>query len=1085
MGVPISNVTRRVVYAASGTGPYAFTFEILANTDIAVYRDDTLLTLTTDYSVTIASNGTGSITLVAAPTGATQIAIVGNRTIQRTTDFVTGGDFFANTINNELDQLTIFAQQNAEGVQRALQAPQTDPTTIDMTLPRATTRANKVLAFDPLGNPVATDQIGSNRGNWAAGTLYFVRDLVKDTSNNNIYQVNTAHTSSGSQPLTTNPQASKYDLIVDAAAAATSATAAAASASAASTSATNASNSATAAGTSATNAASSATAAAGSATAAAASAAAAATALDNFDDRYLGQKSSDPALDNDGNALISGALYFNTVNKVMRAYDGTQWIDAVSAVPAVMKTYTYVAAAGQTVFTGNDVNNSPLSFTAPYVILSVNGVELRPTTDYTVSGGNTITLTSAAALNDEVQIQAFGNYNVANVQADNVNFLQAGTGAVTRSTQSKLREVVSVKDFGAVGDGVTDDTTAIQTAFNHCTNAAPARLYFPTGRYIVTNEINMYRASSPRKDVVVEGDDQLSSVIVAKFSGADKSVFKSVDSAGTSRSSPISFRKLGFALDSSITAAATPCYIDILGMGEGRIEELRFSTCRNTVMRIGSAQNVRMRDIVSFYGGKHFNYKDTEGITFTTTSGGTTITASASIFSADDVGKIISLYPTATENYIKYTITAYTSATQVTVSGTTLAATSVIGRFQPAQCSMTSGSNVLTANASCFTASDVGRVIYIRRARTGSWGDALLRATITGYTSATTVTLSKNADRTIADEFFCVPVIDLYRPDGSGVVAASPNDVKIDTLHVENYAGVGLVAQDTVFHHITNFKIHGEVTVLDTFASLGMMWLDDFAGQLTGEFDGVCPGDARLYACNFNDMSTIDWLATRRQRQETIFKTELFTDQGGYINVSNLNTYTADATSTTGLGIDANFVADSTDPRLVFSGFINMLGDAQKARIHVGRNAWFSPQGQLQPFKNLADSVLGSSNVSWNGTAPSNATNLRYRWEQIANIVHFSMRLEYTVAGTSNSSVTVTIPSDMPAPSDLFGGGGSELAASCITAAMATATSGAVPALTKNYMQANGSGGFQVVCILNSSTINAAFATISGFYWAS
>ncbi len=59
----ISNVPRRVVYAASGVGPYAFTFEILVNTDVAVYKDDALLTLTTDYTVTIAANGTGSITL--------------------------------------------------------------------------------------------------------------------------------------------------------------------------------------------------------------------------------------------------------------------------------------------------------------------------------------------------------------------------------------------------------------------------------------------------------------------------------------------------------------------------------------------------------------------------------------------------------------------------------------------------------------------------------------------------------------------------------------------------------------------------------------------------------------------------------------------------------------------------------------------------------------------------------------------------------------------------------------------------------------------------------------------------------------
>jgi hypothetical protein len=159
MGVPISNVTRRVVYVASGTGPYNFTFEILAATDIAVYRDDTLLTLTTDYSVTINSNGTGYVTLVATPTGATQIAIVGNRTIQRTTDFVTGGDFFANTINDEMDQQTIFAQQNAESIQRALIAPQTDPTSILMTLPRSSQRANKYLGFDSSGNVMVDGSI--------------------------------------------------------------------------------------------------------------------------------------------------------------------------------------------------------------------------------------------------------------------------------------------------------------------------------------------------------------------------------------------------------------------------------------------------------------------------------------------------------------------------------------------------------------------------------------------------------------------------------------------------------------------------------------------------------------------------------------------------------------------------------------------------------------------------------------------------------------------------------------------------------------------------------------------------------------
>jgi hypothetical protein len=50
----ITNVARRVVYTGSaGVGPYSFTFPVLVNTDIAVYKNTTLLTLTTDYTVTI------------------------------------------------------------------------------------------------------------------------------------------------------------------------------------------------------------------------------------------------------------------------------------------------------------------------------------------------------------------------------------------------------------------------------------------------------------------------------------------------------------------------------------------------------------------------------------------------------------------------------------------------------------------------------------------------------------------------------------------------------------------------------------------------------------------------------------------------------------------------------------------------------------------------------------------------------------------------------------------------------------------------------------------------------------------------
>jgi hypothetical protein len=100
--------------------------------------------------------------------------------------------------------------------------------------------------------------------------------------------------------------------------AATSASTATTQASNASTSATNAANSATTASTQATNA-------ANSATAAQTAQAAAEAAADNFDDTYLGAKASDPTLDNDGDALNAGDLYFNTTSNVMKYYDGSSW----------------------------------------------------------------------------------------------------------------------------------------------------------------------------------------------------------------------------------------------------------------------------------------------------------------------------------------------------------------------------------------------------------------------------------------------------------------------------------------------------------------------------------------------------------------------------------------------------------------------------------------------------------------------------------------------------------------------------------------------------------------------------------------
>lgn len=128
--------------------------------------------------------------------------------------------------------------------------------------------------------------------------------------------------------------------------AATSETNAAASALAASNSETAAAGSAAAASGSATAAAGSATAADTSATNAAASEAAAAASFDSFDDRYLGAKAVPPTLDNDGNALIVGALYFDSVTSFMKVWDGAAWLDAFTSITG--QTLDQVTTTGNT-----------------------------------------------------------------------------------------------------------------------------------------------------------------------------------------------------------------------------------------------------------------------------------------------------------------------------------------------------------------------------------------------------------------------------------------------------------------------------------------------------------------------------------------------------------------------------------------------------------------------------------------------------------------------------------------------------------------------------------------------------------------
>jgi len=434
----VSSTTVKQSYSGNGsTSAFTYSFLINSTAELKVIirtnstGAETVKSIGTHYNVSD-SAGSGTVTFTSGniPASGETVVLIRDTNLTQATDYVENDPFPAESHESALDKLTLQTQELQEELDRSIKLSRTNTMTSTEFTVGATDRADKILAFDGSGEISVTQELGTFQGNWSASTTYAVRDLVKDTSTNNIFIVNAAHTSSGSQPLTTNTNSAKYDLIVDAASATTSASAAASSASTASghattattkaseastsasnaatsetnaatsastsstqatnaassatsaassastattkaseasTSATNAASSATSASssastattkaseastsatnaassastasghastattkaseasTSATNAASSATTASNSATAAQAAQSAAETAADNFDDTYLGAKSSDPSTDNDGDALSSGDLYFNTSSNVLKVYNGSSW----------------------------------------------------------------------------------------------------------------------------------------------------------------------------------------------------------------------------------------------------------------------------------------------------------------------------------------------------------------------------------------------------------------------------------------------------------------------------------------------------------------------------------------------------------------------------------------------------------------------------------------------------------------------------------------------------------------------------------------------------------------------------------------
>lgn len=508
----VSTQTSRVEHVGNGsTTAFSVNFYFLAAGDLKVYQGGVLKTLTTHYTVSGAGNPAGgTVTFLTAPTNGQDVVILRDPALTQGVDYQPNDPFPAETHERALDRLTMISQRLKDRMDRAVIAPDSDTGSPDMVLPVADDRAGTVLAFDENGLPVAGPDVASV--GTVAANIANINTVAGNTTNINTVagisgNVSTVAGIAGNVTTVANNSGSVNVVAADIAAVAAVAgnsiniNVVASSSTSINTVASNIANVNSVAGNAANI-----NAVAGNATninAVAGNAtninavnanktnidAVAGISTDvtvvaqnvadvtNFADVYQGPKTANPTARNDSTALQAGDLYFNTVSDRMRVYNGSSW-DEISYSSITVERFS--GTGSQTAFT---LASAPANEDATQVYIS--GV-YQQKDRYSVSG-TTLTFSSAPpAGTDNIEVVTLATVALGQTSSNLVSYTPAGVGAVATTVQTKLREFVSVKDFGAMGDNTSDDTAEIQAAIDAVSAAGGGLLYFPAGTYLVT-----------------------------------------------------------------------------------------------------------------------------------------------------------------------------------------------------------------------------------------------------------------------------------------------------------------------------------------------------------------------------------------------------------------------------------------------------------------------------------------------------------------------------------------------------------------------------------------------------------------------
>lgn len=175
----------------------------------------------------------------------------------------------------------------------------------------------------------------------------------------------------------------------------------------------------------------------------------------------------------------------DAANNLIGTYDNLTGINS-NFVAFTNQQEIQTATAGQTVFNLTTMQYQPGTNSLSVFVDGVNQYGPGAQYAYVETDQDTVTFVSGLHVGASVKFTTSQLNTSGAVDASQVSYDPPFVGSVATNVEDKLAQTVSVKDFGAVGDGVADDTAAIQAALDESKG-----VYFPQGTYKITSALNM------------------------------------------------------------------------------------------------------------------------------------------------------------------------------------------------------------------------------------------------------------------------------------------------------------------------------------------------------------------------------------------------------------------------------------------------------------------------------------------------------------------------------------------------------------------------------------------------------------------